>query len=92
MTDSGTCPRVLIVEDDADQRQLICEALRIYYHDHDGCNIQAVSCGEDCLRKDLSAYDVVLLDYDLADMTGIAVLKGIMARGGPAGGVRHRAQ
>ena len=77
-TDPPT-PSVLIVEDDLDQRELICEAMRIRFEDPQSTQIVAVATAAECLAQDFSRFDVVLLDYHLPDMDGIDVLDRIVA-------------
>lgn len=76
----GKAPRILLVEDDPDQRQLLCEALRIYYGDPAEGTVVATATAEECLAQDVGAFDVVLLDYDLPDMPGMAVMREIHRR------------
>lgn len=99
-------PRILIIEDDADQRMLIREALCIHYGDDDGRNITAIGSAEECLALDLDEFDAVLLDYHLPDMDGMTLLKKILSRcdlpvifvtgenssGAAAEAIRHGAQ
>lgn len=73
-------PRILVVEDDEDQRSLICEALSIHYSDPDGRNIVGVTNGQQCLAQDLSRFDVVLQDFKLPDIGGLELLKKILDR------------
>jgi DNA-binding NtrC family response regulator len=72
--------RILIVEDDDDQRQLICEALGVYYGDSDCCNIVGVATAAECLEMRLESFDVVLQDFHLPDMPGLALLEKILSR------------
>lgn len=80
MTSEPKSPRILVVEDDDDQRQLICEALRIYYADAEDRDIVGAANSQECLAQDLPAFDVVLLDYDLPDMSGLHTLGKILER------------
>lgn len=79
MTVLEKCPRVLVVEDDADHRELICEALRMHYNDGDSGSIVGVATAGEALQQDLASYDVVLQDYHLPDMDGLALLEKIRA-------------
>lgn len=63
--------RVLVVEDDPDQRFLIERRLE----DIDA-EIRMASTGEEALRS-LDGIDLVLLDYRLPDMTGLETLRSI---------------
>jgi len=73
-------PRILIVEDDADQRQLIHESLCLHYHDPAGSSIVAVGSACEAMAQDLGKFDVVLLDYNLPDMDGLALVEAIRAK------------
>ncbi len=70
-------PRLLVVEDDPDQRELVCEAMRMYFEDPQGTRIVGVASGKEALAQPLHNFDVVLLDFRLPDMTGLDVLEGI---------------
>ena len=85
MTSESACvssagPRVLIVEDDPDQRELICEAMRIHFADRQGSKIVGVGTGADCLAQQLHDFDIILLDYNLPDTSGIDLLDKIIER------------
>jgi two-component system cell cycle response regulator len=69
--------KILVVEDDADQRSLICETLADKFGAESVCN--AASLGE-ALEKDLPAFDLILADYNLPDASGLELLKQIKAR------------
>ena len=79
MTDR-TYPRILIVEDDEDQRMLAREALCMHYDDPDGTNIVTVASAAQCLDQDLGAFDIILQDYHLPDMVGLDLLDEILTR------------
>lgn len=69
--------RILVVEDDADQRDLIRETLI----DHFGKDTVATAeCGHEVLAWDLSAYDIILTDFNLPDINGMDFLKAIFAK------------
>ena len=70
--------RILVVEDDADQRDLICEALRMYFQDSQGTRVVAADCGRQALSLPLHEFDVCLLDFNLPDMTGLDILDRIL--------------
>jgi len=74
-----TSPRVLIVEDDADQRSLLRETLKLRYGPGVEAGIVSVATGRECLAQNLSAFDVVLLDYHLPDVEGIRLLEKVLA-------------
>ena len=73
-------PRILIVEDSADQRELLCDALRLEYGWPAGHGPVAVADAAACLASDLDEFDVVLLDYHLPDMDGLDLLEEILVR------------
>jgi len=73
-------PRILVVEDDDDQRQLICEALSMYYEDPELENISSVATAGQCLEEPLESFDIVLQDYHLPDMPGLELLENILRR------------
>ncbi|MCY2926852.1 MAG: diguanylate cyclase [Planctomycetota bacterium] len=71
-------PRVLLVEDDLDRRQLMQDVIVGHYG---GAGlVVAVETGADCLKQDLAGFDVILLDYNLPDTTGSRLLPEILAR------------
>ncbi len=80
MNRTAKIPKILVVEDDPDQRQLICEALRMHYSDDQGDNIIGVESADECLRQELGSFDVVLQDYHLQDMDGMELTERILAR------------
>ena len=73
-------PKILIVEDDPDQRSLLAEALCLHYGDPEGENLTLVGTGKECLELDLTSFDVVLQDFNLPDMSGLDLLGGVLAR------------
>ena len=69
--------RILIIEDDDDQRELMRETLE----DHFGPGTVAdAASGEAALRQDLTAFDLILSDYNLPDRTGMELLEEIKRR------------
>ncbi|MCY2932022.1 MAG: diguanylate cyclase [Planctomycetota bacterium] len=78
--DRARLPRVLVVEDDPDHRQLIQDMIVTHYGQAVSRLVVAVGTGADCLAQDLGAFDVVLLDYNLPDTTGSHLLPEILAR------------
>jgi two-component system cell cycle response regulator len=69
--------RILVVEDDADQRDLIRETLL----DHFGKEtVTTAECGQEALGLDLSSFDVILTDFNLPDISGMDLLKVILGR------------
>jgi diguanylate cyclase (GGDEF)-like protein len=69
--------KLLIVEDDSDQRDLMRETLE----DHFGPNtVIGVDGMGTALSQDLPQFDLILTDYNLADGTGMQLLEQIRAR------------
>jgi diguanylate cyclase (GGDEF)-like protein len=73
-------PRVLVVEDDADQRELICETLRYAFRGAAGTTVVAgVGSARECLALNLREFDILLLDFHLPDMTALELLRKVLA-------------
>jgi two-component system, cell cycle response regulator len=72
-------PRILIVEDDPDQRELLREAMASHYGRQAAGRVVAVGDGRQCMAQDLPAFDVILLDYNLPDIDGIGLLRKVLA-------------
>jgi diguanylate cyclase (GGDEF)-like protein len=69
--------KLLIIEDDADQRDLIRETLE----DQFGAGtVVGVGTKTEALQQDLKSFDLILSDYNLPDGTGLEVLRDIRAR------------
>jgi two-component system cell cycle response regulator len=69
--------KILIIEDDDDQRDLILETLE----DHFGRGtVTGVGSRADALKQDLKAFDLILSDYNLPDSTGMELLDAIQQR------------
>src|SRR5688572_8617571 len=69
--------KLLIIEDDPDQRELICETLE----DHFGDGVtHGVASRAEALNEDLGRYDLILSDYNLPDATGMQMLEDIRQR------------
>ena len=69
--------KLLVIEDDADQRELIQETLE----DHFGAGtVSGVTSIADALRLDLATFDLILCDYNLPDGTGLDFLEKIQSR------------
>jgi len=63
--------RLLVIEDDADQRELLVETL----HGHFGPGtVVGVSGRRAALELDLGSFDLILSDYNLADCNGLDLL------------------
>ncbi|MFW6106597.1 MAG: diguanylate cyclase [bacterium] len=73
-------PRILVIEDDPDQRDLICQALRLHYEDAPDANIRGVATAQEAFETDLDQFDVVLQDYNRSDVNGMELLSGIRRR------------
>jgi diguanylate cyclase (GGDEF)-like protein len=69
--------RLLIIEDDQDQRELIRETVE--YHFGPGTVVEAPSC-QAALEQDLASFDLILSDYNLPDANGLEVLDRIRQR------------
>lgn len=80
MTTSTKTPQILVVEDDPDQMQLICDSLRMYYGENTSRQVVGVGSGEACLGQPLQDFDVVLLDYELPDVSGLSLMLQIFER------------
>jgi len=74
MNSSGDQPKILIIDDDALQADLMAEGIRDYYHQ---AVIDIVRYGAECLGRDLTSYDIILLDYNLPDVDGLSLLEQI---------------
>jgi len=66
--------KLLIVEDDADQRQLIGETLEAHFGAQ---TVQAVESGAAAMKLDLGAFDLILTDFNLPDVSGMDLLERI---------------
>lgn len=67
--------KVLVVDDDANMRESIGDNLEVagYHVATAGCGAEAIAA----VKKDF--YDVIIMDYNLPDLTGIDVIKQIRA-------------
>jgi diguanylate cyclase (GGDEF)-like protein len=69
--------KILIIEDDDDQRDLILETLE----DHFGRGtVTGVGSRVQALAQDLKSFDLILADYNLPDSTGMELLDAIQQR------------
>lgn len=71
-------PKILIVEDDADQRELTCETMRMHFDYGDPDAVVAVATGAECLAQDLRRFEIIMLDFNLPDMQGLDLLDRIV--------------
>jgi diguanylate cyclase (GGDEF)-like protein len=69
--------RLLIIEDDADQRELIRETLEDYFG-RETC--RGVGSLQEALREDLSSFDLILSDYNLPDSSSMQLIEEIRLR------------
>jgi diguanylate cyclase (GGDEF)-like protein len=80
-SDEKKVARILVVEDDPDQLELICDALRSCYGTQAAAGrVKGVATATECLTEDLSRFDVVLQDLNLPDMPGLQLLDEINRR------------
>jgi two-component system, cell cycle response regulator len=69
--------KILVIEDDADQRDLIRETLE----DHFGPDtVTTAECGHEVMGWDLTTFDAILTDFNLPDINGMEFLKAILAK------------
>jgi diguanylate cyclase (GGDEF)-like protein len=69
--------RLLIIEDDADQLELMRETLE----DHFGADtVAAAGSAREALALELGQFDLILCDYNLPDASGMQVLEEITKR------------
>jgi two-component system cell cycle response regulator len=71
MTPNAENIRLLIVEDDSDQRELIRETLEDHFG---GETAEVAATGKEALAMELERFDLILTDYNLPDMTGMELL------------------
>jgi two-component system OmpR family response regulator len=77
MTESDRLPKVLVVDDEPNIRELVQVALRFH-----GFNVATAACGSDVLRKaDAERPDLVILDVMLPDLDGFEVCRRLRAEG-----------
>jgi len=73
-------PRILIVEDDEDQRLLLADAIEAHYASRNGADIVAVATAAECLSQNLNDFNVALLDFHLPDMSGMDLMEKVLER------------
>jgi diguanylate cyclase (GGDEF)-like protein len=66
--------KLLIIEDDPDQRDLIRQTLEAHFGPETVCGAATIA---DALRQDVDAFDLILSDYNLPDGTGLDLLERI---------------
>src|SRR5215471_12078829 len=69
--------KMLIIEDDADQRDLIVETLEDYFG---AGTVVGVGSRAEALRQDVGSFDMILSDYNLPDGTGMELLEEVRRR------------
>jgi two-component system cell cycle response regulator len=69
--------RLLIIEDDADQRELIRETLEDYFGAQ---TCHGVGSLAEALSQDLTAFDLILSDYNLPDSSSMQLIEEIRHR------------
>ena len=69
--------KLLIIEDDADQLELMRETLEDYFGRG---TVTGVGTAREALAQDAGSYDLVLCDYNLPDGSGMDVLETIVNR------------
>ena len=69
--------KLLVVEDDPDQRDLIRQRLEAHFGSG---TVDGASTIAETLRQDLSSFDLILSDYNLPDGTGIELLAHVQAK------------
>ena len=68
--------KLLIIEDDLDQRELIAESIEGHFGIGTAMAVETLA---DALRQPLDTFDLILSDYNLPDATGLEVLEQISA-------------
>jgi diguanylate cyclase (GGDEF)-like protein len=69
--------RLLIIEDDADQRELIRETLEDYFGAGTCAGVGSLA---EALGQDLTAFDLILSDYNLPDSSSMQLIEEIRHR------------
>lgn len=69
--------KLLIIEDDPDQRELIRETLEERFG---AATVVAVGSRAEALLQELGAFDLILSDYNLPDASGMQLLQDIQER------------
>ena len=68
--------RLLIIEDDPDQRELIRQTLEDHFGPETVAGAESIA---DAMRQDLARFDLILCDYNLPDGTGLDLLERVKA-------------
>lgn len=69
--------KILIIEDDEDQRELIRETLEDHFKP---VTVVGVGSRAEALSQDLDSFDLILSDYNLPDSTGMQILEAVQQR------------
>jgi diguanylate cyclase (GGDEF)-like protein len=69
--------RLLIVEDDPDQRELLRSTLEEHFT---GSKLVDVATISDAMQQDFTAFDLILSDFNLPDGTGMELLEHVRRR------------
>ena len=69
--------RLLIIEDDADQRELIREALEDYFGPDTTTGVGSL---REALQQELGSFDLILSDYNLPDSSSMTLVEEIRRR------------
>lgn len=69
--------KLLIIEDDPDQRELIRETLEAHFG---AGTVHGADSGAAALASDLGSFNLILSDYNLPDATGLELLEQIKQR------------
>ena len=69
--------KLLIIEDDIDQRELLRETLEDYFG---GVTVVGAAGMQQALQQDVTAFDLILCDYNLPDCSGMELLEEIRRR------------
>jgi len=75
--DKKTNMRLLVVEDDPDQRELIKETLVDHFS---GAEVVCAEAGLEVLDWDLTQFDVILTDFNLPDIGGMDFLAAVLKK------------
>lgn len=70
-------PRILVVDQDAAQREQICRVLSARHDEQGFGEVVAVATGAQCLAQDLGSFDIILQGFHLPDMDGLELLEKI---------------
>ena len=77
MTEADRIPRVLVVDDEPNIRELVQVALKFH-----GCQVTTAASGADALRQvDMVRPDLIVLDVMLPDLDGFEVCRRLRAAG-----------